>query len=61
MYFLMDEGIDWVDFVSFDPRVKLKPLHVLTISRADLELDQIEIELRKFCEKWAKYYDQITF
>jgi hypothetical protein len=50
-----------VDFVSFDPRVKLKPLHVLTISRADLELDQIEIELRKFCEKWAKYYDQITF
>ena len=61
MYFLMDEGVDWVDFVSFDPRVKLKPLHVLTISRADLELDQIEIELRKFCEKWAKYYDQITF
>jgi hypothetical protein len=50
-----------VDFVSFDPRVKIKPLHILRVNREDLDLAEIEAGLLKFCDKLAKYFDEITF
>lgn len=61
MYFLMCDDLDFVDFVSFDPRVKIKPLHILRVNRNEIDLEEIGETLKKFCGKLSKYYDQITF
>lgn len=61
MYFLMCEDLEYLDFVSFDPRVKIKPLHILRVNRDEIDLETARAELTKFCDKLTKYYDQVTF
>ena len=61
MYFILCDDLDYVDFVSFDPRVEIKPLHILRVKRKDVDLSETKSELRKFCKKLSKYHDQITF
>ena len=62
-YFLVCESLQWVDFVSFDPRVQLRPLHVLRIHRADVkaELQQMMRGLLAFHEKHEEMYSHVAF
>lgn len=60
--FLINPALEEHDFVSFDNRFKLKPLHIVTTTRKDWEgLEVIEAELVDFWAKVLKYHDQVTF
>lgn len=62
-YFIVCQDIESLDFISYDPRFVIKPLHVITVTRLELaeEIRAIEYELEKFWEKYEKYYNQIIF
>jgi len=62
-YFIVNEDMWELDFASYDPRVSLKPLNIVTVTREELkeEIEECKIALRKFKEKWDKYYNQIVF
>jgi hypothetical protein len=51
------------DFVSYDNRFKIKPIHIVNTRREDIkeELAQIDEEMEKFWKKFQKYYNLITF
>ena len=62
-YFIVIETLQWVDFVSFDPRIQ-KNLFIFRIRRDDPHVEN-DIELRKmeyikFWNKLQKYEQQIT-
>ena len=62
-YFIVNEDMQELDFVSYDRRVLVKPLHIVNIKREDLlnEIEECKIALIKFKEKLDKYYKQIIF
>lgn len=62
-YFLVNEKLEWLDFVSFCPNWTRKPLYIYRVNRTDIaaELVTIEAELVKFHEKFKKYESQILF
>jgi hypothetical protein len=62
-YFLVNEDHQEHDFVSYDNRFLIKPLHIVTVRREELEkeLQEAEEDMIKFYEKFTKYYNQITF
>lgn len=61
--FLVCEEMKELDFVSFDTRFHLKPMHIITIRREDIaeELATTEAALVKFWAKFEKYNEQVTF
>ena len=63
MYFIICPDLDWVDFVSFDPRVTIKPINIVRVERSEIieKLASTIDELNEFCMKMDKYFDQITF
>jgi putative phage-type endonuclease len=63
--FIVNEDQEWLDFMSYDPRIQLPELQlsIVTITRDELS-DEIEIaqqKLIKFREKWAELQDQLIF
>ena len=61
-YFIVIDSLEWVDFVSFDPRIQ-KNLFIFRIRRDDPHVEN-DIELRKmeyikFWNKLQKYEQQI--
>ena len=62
-YFLVNEKLQWLDFISYDPRFSPKPIYVSRIERnqIQLELDNTMNELIKFWAKFEKYHQQVTF
>jgi len=61
-YFIVVESIQWVDFVSYDPRIS-KSLFIFRIHRDDPDV-QLDLEMRKqeylkFWNKLEKYERQI--
>jgi putative phage-type endonuclease len=63
-YFLVCQDIQTVDFISYDTRFGIKPMHIITIKRDDIqaELTATNIMILKFWnEKFKKYYEQVTF
>lgn len=62
-YFLVCETLEALDFVSYDPRILVKPLHIVTVTRRELEseIEKARTELIKFKSKFDKYYKQIAF
>lgn len=62
-YFLVNEKLEWLDFVSFCPNFTIKPLYVYRINRADILADLIEAEskLVAFNAKLEKYESEILF
>lgn len=56
-YFLVHPGLEWVDFVSYCPEVKKKPLLVKRYSRKDFEADiaKANINYLTFKTKLEKY------
>jgi len=62
MYFIINEKLQWLDFISFDDRFTAKPMWVKRITRKELE-EEIKIasdEIEKFIIKFEKYYKLIT-
>ncbi len=62
-YFIVCEDLESLDFVSYDPRVLVRPIHIVTITREELkgEIEETKVKLRKFEEKFNKYYTNIIF
>lgn len=61
-YFIVVDSIQWVDFVSFDPRIK-KNMFIFRINRNDPDVE-LDLEMRKmaylkFWDKLKKYEQQI--
>lgn len=61
-YFIVIDSLEWVDFVSFDPRIQ-KNLFIFRIRRDDVDVAN-DIEMRKmeyikFWNKLQKYERQI--
>lgn len=63
MYFIVNPKLEKLDFVSFDNRFLIKPIHIIPITRAELEfeIDVAKKELVKFEAKYNKYYNELTF
>jgi hypothetical protein len=61
-YFLVNQDLEYLDFISFDDRFKIKPMYVKRIHRNEIqtELYNTNAELEKFCTKFLKYYEKIT-
>ncbi|KAF0128235.1 MAG: exo [Bacteroidetes bacterium] len=60
-YFIAIPQLQSLDFVSYDPRFSIKALHILTITREEMQLPTHLPEILKFREKWLKYLRQICF
>jgi len=62
-YFMVNPDLQWLDFVSYDPRLTKKPIWILHITRQELdeELQSVSIELDKFINKLNSYRNEIFF
>jgi putative phage-type endonuclease len=62
-YFMVNPDLQWLDFVSYDPRLTKKPIWILHITRQELdeELQSVSIELDKFINKLNSYKNEIFF
>lgn len=62
-YFIVNEDLLELDFVSFDNRFPIKPIHIVNVRREDIkeELKEVEEAMVKFWVKFQKYYNQVTF
>jgi len=62
-YFLVNEKLEWLDFVSFDPRFTPRPLYIFRINKNEImnELNQLYSDVIKFWSKYQKYLEQVTF
>ena len=61
-YFLVNKDLEYLDFISFDNRFKIKPMYVKRIHRNEIleDLAKTSEDLEKFCTKFLKYYEKIT-
>lgn len=62
-YFLVNPELQWLDFVSYDPRLAIKPIWIHRVTREELaeELDAAKVELIKFIIKIESYKSEIFF
>ena len=61
MYFIVNEKLEWLDFISFDDRFKIRPMFVKSVIREEIKDELIIIKdgLDKFIKKLNKYKQQI--
>ena len=59
-YFIVIDSIEWMDFVSYDPRIQ-KNLFIFRITRDEMidDIDSRKQSYHKFWEKLLKYEEQI--
>lgn len=62
-YFLCADSIEWLDFVSYCPEFKNKPLFIHRITRQEIEQELyiLEVQIEKFWKKYNEYLTQILF
>ena len=62
-YFLVNEALQWLDFISFDPRLERKPIFIKRVTRRELQMDidNAWAAVEKFVAKFNKYKDEIWF
>ena len=60
--FVTIDDLEEVDFVSYDPKFKHKPLHIITIRRSDLIVDisTAKVAYDRFLQKLDKYYSTLV-
>ena len=60
-YFIVIETLQYLDFVSYDPRNKEKDLHVVRVTREEIkqELEETFAQYMKFFAKLNKYEKEI--
>ena len=54
-YFIVIDSLEWVDFVSFDPRIQ-KNLFIFRVNRNDPQI-QMDLEMRK--QSYLKFWDKL--
>jgi len=59
-WFLMDENIVQVDFVSFDPRFTKRPLHVIPTIRPDVDVRGYSEKLAIFRSEWERVRKEVA-
>lgn len=61
--FIVCQDLTDLEFISYDTRFAIKPLHSITIKRINIEKEIAETEaaLIKFWSKFEEYYKQVTF
>lgn len=62
-YFLCADSIQWLDFVSYCPEFKNKPLFIHRITRQEIEQELyiLEVQIEKFWKKYNEYLTEILF
>jgi len=62
-YFLCADTIQWLDFVSYCPEFKAKPLFIYRIKRQEIEQELyiLEVQIEKFWKKYNEYLTEILF
>ena len=64
-YFIVNEKLETLDFLPYDPRINLTKLQLVPIrvTRKDLQkdIDKAMERLLKFREKWISEQDKLTF
>ena len=61
MYFILNEELEWLDFISYDDRFTAKPIWIKKVIREELE-DEIRNainDIDKFIVKFEKYYKSV--
>lgn len=61
-YFLINQKLEWLDFISYDDRFNSRPMWIKRVKREEIENELIlaNIEIEKFIVKFEKYYKQVT-
>jgi putative phage-type endonuclease len=64
-YFIVNDDLEWLDVVSYDPRIQLPEMQmsIVRVYRTDIseELDAAMVKLLAFRDKWNKLQDQYIF
>jgi putative phage-type endonuclease len=62
-YFMVNPDLQWLDFVSYDPRLTKKPIWILHITREEVADDVVFAltELDRFINKLNSYRNEIFF
>ena len=62
-YFMVNPNLQWLDFISYDPRLTKKPIWVLRVNREDVEDDVIGawMMLQAFNEKYIRLKEELFF
>ena len=61
MYFILNQELEWLDFISYDDRFTAKPIWIKKVIREELE-DEIKSainDIDKFIVKFEKYYKSV--
>lgn len=60
-YFIVNEELEWLDFISFDDRFEAKQYFEVRVTREELaqDIEEAERSLVKFWAKFLKYYKQV--
>lgn len=63
MYFLVNPKLEWLDFISYDPRLIKRPLFIHRVTREELKkkLDTCWTQLKKFEAKLNELQSEIFF
>jgi len=61
-YFIVNENLKTMLFVSYCPEFLPKPLHIIEVQREDYEkeIEELKCNIVKFLAKLDKYYQQVT-
>jgi len=62
-HFIVSDEIQWVDFISYDPRFLKKPLFIHRTNRADIaeEIEEMKLKMTEFETKYYRIRDEIVF
>ena len=62
-YFMVNPNLQWLDFISYDPRLTKKPIWVLRVNREDVQDDLIEawMMLHAFNDKYIRLKEELFF
>ncbi len=62
-YFMVNPDLQWLDFVSYDPRLTKKPIWILHITRDQVQDDVSDAlwQLGSFLTKLDNYRNEIFF
>ena len=53
-YFVVVEDLEWLDFVSYDPRMRTKKIHIHRVTR-----DELQEDIATAQEAYIKFYDKL--
>lgn len=62
MYFILNDSLEWLDFISYDDRFTIKPIWIKRTTREELaeDIEKAKADIEKFIVKFEKYYQIIT-